>query len=141
MREFFNRAYRCNERIAVKQERIAQLRRLAESTTASLKQTPGAKGPSKLLENSVVRIVDLQAELEAEIQELVKCQREIGRAITELVADPTLQVILECRYLAFMRWEEIAVKLNYAYRWVLRLHSKALKEATKSHMETRYNTK
>ena len=135
-KEFLSRAYRTNERIAAKRERIRSWRDIAESITVELRQTPASgSGPSKLIETSACNIVDLQKELEGEIQELIHTQQEVGLAIYELVDDPTLKTVLELRYLNFTRWEEMAVRLNYAYRWVQRLHSRALytaKEAAKS---------
>lgn len=126
---FLNRAYRTNERITAKRERIESWRQLAESITAPINDMPsGGSGPSKLVETSVCNIVDLQNELKDEIWELVETQREIGFAIQELVDDPTHKTLLELRYLNYLKWEEIAVRLNITFRWTMTLHKRALKE-------------
>ena len=36
------------------------------------------------------------------------------------------QVVLKYRYLEHLQWEEIAVKMNYSYRGVTKIHDKAL---------------
>ena len=125
---FLNRGYRSNERIAAKRERIESWHQLAESITVELKQTPGGSGPSKIVENSVCNIVDLQREIEDEISELVDIQREIGLAINELVDDPTHKALLEMRYLNYLKWEEIAVRFDVTFRWTMTLHKRALEQ-------------
>lgn len=125
-KSFLNRGYRTNERLAAKRERVESWRRRAESITVELRRTPGGSGPSKIVENSVCNIADLQAEIEAEIRELIAVQREIQVAIDELAPDSNLKAVLELRYLNCYPWEEIAVKLNYSFRWALTLHGRAL---------------
>jgi len=146
---FLNRAYRLKEKMKVKTDRIESLREHAESITAELNLVSPGKAtshtPSKIVERGACNIMDLQSEyakeIQAEIQEYYDTQKEIETAIQELVRDTTLQLLLEHRYLNGHSWEEIAVQMRYAYRWVLRLHDKALetlqKEAIQSAMETR----
>lgn len=134
---FLNRGFKANERIAAKRERIETWRQRAESITAELKTDggTGGGGPSKLVETAVCNIVDLEKEIEEEIQALVEVEHEIGEAINELVFNPTYKALLEMRYLNHYKLEEIAVRLNYAFRWVQRLNSRAvaaLKEAAES---------
>lgn len=127
---FLSRSFRTNERIAAKQERIASWRQRAKSITAELKADAGTGGssPSKLLEMAVCNIVDLEREIKEEIQELIEIQREIGVAIEELILDSTYKVLLELRYLNHLKWEEIAVRLGFTFRWTMTMHKRALKE-------------
>lgn len=128
-RTFLSRAYRSHERIAAKRERIYSWRQIAEFITVQLRAEPsGGSGPSKIVENSVCNIIDLQREIEDEIRELVDVQREIGYAIHKLVVDPTHKTLLELRYLNYLKWEEIAVRLDVTFRWTMTLHKKALEE-------------
>ena len=52
---------------------------------------------------------------------------EIEQAIRS-VDDDALEEVLELRYLQYMKWEEIAQRMNYTERRVLQLHGKALQK-------------
>lgn len=126
-REFLNRGYRARERIQAKEERIESWRQIAESVTAALKPVATfSSTPSKKVEDCVCNIVDLQDEIQAEILELTQIEREIGLAISQVVEDPTLRALLEMRYLNYLKWEEIAVRLDITFRWTMTLHRRAL---------------
>ena len=139
---FLSRCYKVNERIAAKRERIQSWRDRAESTTVTLSHTGGLSGggyKQSLVANSAVCIITLEEEIEAEIQELVTIELEVGQAIKELLTDTRYISLLEMRYLNQLRMEEIAARLGYAFRWAQRLHGKALKnlkEAALSALET-----
>ena len=127
VKDFLNRGYRVKERIVAKQRRIEEWARLAEATTIELKPVVAFSSlPSKKVEEAACNIVDLQNEIRLEIEELAGVELEIGRAIKESPLDDTDRFILELRYLNYMKWEEIAVDLNYAYRWIMRRHKRAL---------------
>ena len=127
VKDFLNRGYRIKERIAAKERRIDEWRRRAESITAEIKPVASfSSTPSKKVEDAACAIADLQSEIRAEIYELAAVELEIGRLIKESGLDDTDQFMMELRYLNYMRWEEIAVALHYAYRWVMRRHKKAL---------------
>ena len=42
------------------------------------------------------------------------------------ISDNTEKLILKYRYIEFLTWEEIAVKLGFTFQWVHVLHKKAL---------------
>lgn len=79
------------------------------------------------MEITIAKIVDLQAEINKDIDELVDLKKDISKLI-KAVPDTELQTILEKRYLCFDSWEQISVDLNYEIRYVYKLHSKALYE-------------
>ena len=126
-REFLNRGYRARERIQAKEERIESWRQIAESVTAALKPVATfSSTPSNKVEDCVCNIVDLQDEIQAEILELTQIERDIGLASSQVVEDPTLRALLEMRYLNYLKWEEIAVRLDITFRWTMTLHRRAL---------------
>lgn len=128
-KEFLNRGYQSRIRIRAKKERIENWRRIAESITAAIKPVAAFSSmPSKKVEDCVCNIIELQEEIQEEIDGLVQVEREIGRAITKAVEDPTLRVLLEMRYLNYLKWEEIAVRLDVTFRWTMTLHRRALEE-------------
>lgn len=125
---YLNRNYRTEERIRTKKDRIERLIAIATSTSTELKQVVVYTGPSNKVEKCMIEAIDLEAEIREEIRSLVLIQHETAEAIKVLIEDITLREILEKRYLGGKRWEEIAVEMNYAYRWVQRLHARALKQ-------------
>lgn len=122
-----NRGYRAKERIAARQERIEEWRQIAESITANPENTSSGGGyPTSKTENCVVAIVTLQEEIKGEIMEIADFERQTSQIIKELVEDLNFKTVLELRYLNYLRWEEIAVRMNYTFRWTQELHRRAL---------------
>ena len=84
----------------------------------------------------ISKIVDLETEINTEIDKLVEKRKEI-ESVIRAVEDSTLRTLLEYRYINGKKWEEIALMMGYDYRWVLRLHGRALElvdeKAIKSH--------
>ena len=76
------------------------------------------------LENSVVKIVDLQIEINRDIDELVDIKNEARMLINEVKGIEG--TVLEMRYLECMKWEEIAYRLTYSIQHVYRLHGEGL---------------
>ncbi len=126
-KEFLNRGYRSRARIQAKRERIDSWQQIAESITAAIKPVAAFSSlPSKKVEDCACNIVDLQSEILDEINALTRAEAEIGRAIDQYVEDPTLKQVLELRYLNYLKWEEIAVRMNLTFRWTMTLHKRAL---------------
>jgi DNA-directed RNA polymerase specialized sigma subunit len=117
--------------IAAKRARIEEWRKIATDISVTLKEDGGA-GPSgykqSTVENAVCNIVDLENEIIAEIENLANIERIIAEAIRVLLTDDRHKVILEMRYVNHFKLEEIALRLNYAFRWVQRLNGQALVE-------------
>jgi len=127
-KEFLSRGRNIKALITAKQEHIDEWRKLSESTTVTLKSGGGSKIGYKqgLMENAVCNIIDLENEIFIEINELVELERDIREAINTLLTDTRHKAIFELRYIQHLKLEEIAVKLNYAFRWVQRLNGRAL---------------
>lgn len=127
LKEFLNQGYHAKARIRAKEERIENWRQIAESITAQIRpDSAGSSLPSKKVEDCACNIVDLQNEIKEEIAALVQAEREVGKFIREAPLDETDRFIMELRYLNYKKWEEIAVELNYAYRWIMRRHKRAI---------------
>lgn len=124
---WLSRNYKSEMRIKAKRDRIEHLYAVCNSTTQELKPVVVYTGPTNKVEKCVCEIVDLEHEILEEIAALKDIQRETAEAIKLLLDDTTLITLMEMRYLSDKRWEEIAVDMSYAFRWVQRLHAKALK--------------
>lgn len=122
-----NRGYRAKERIAARQKRIEDWRNIAESITANPENASSGGGyPTSKTENCVVAIMSLEEEIKDEIIEIADFERQTSQIVRELIEDLNYKTVLEYRYLSYLRWEEIAVKMNYTFRWTQELHRKAL---------------
>ena len=125
-------AYWINRQIIAKTERIARLRDLSERATSitTAARMGGTPHRSKL-EDAVCAIIDLENEIKADIERLIKSQKLVENII-EKVDDPCLKTLLELRFLSFLTWEEVAERMLYSYVHVVhRLRPKAFRAAEK----------
>lgn len=130
-KEYLSQAFYINQRINSKLEQIEDLKNLAAKVTAVISDLP--KSPTKNkngLSETVANIVDLEQEVSAEIEKLLKLKREITSVI-EQVPQSEHRILLEKRYLRCERWEKIAVELNHSIQHIYRIHSSALNSAGK----------
>ena len=126
-KEYLSQAYRLDKRIDSKIEQLKSLNLLATKCTSTLSDMPKSQSISNSrLEDTVVKIVDLQEEINRDIDSLVDLKRDIVRTIKS-VQNPEYQIILELRYLCFKTWEEIAVQMNCSIDNVFKIRKKALK--------------
>ena len=126
-KEYLSQAYRLDKRIDSKIEQIKSLNLLATKCTSTLSDMPKSQSISNSrLEDTVVKIVDLQEEINRDIDSLVDLKRDIVRTIKS-VQNPEYQIILELRYLCFKTWEEIAVQMNCSIDNVFKIRKNALK--------------
>ena len=78
------------------------------------------------LSGYVARLDDLISQLEHEREMAVKQYEEIHDQINTM-EDDVLRELLVRKYLLDQRWEKIAVAMDYEYRYILKLHGKALR--------------
>lgn len=128
----------------------AELRQLAklwdecmDNALAAIEETPYAAATQKLTgmphgsapksgskqEHAADRMLDgratqLQWMYYEKMNALIDEQMAIERAIDSL--EPTLRCLLRYKYIQGMTWEEICVEMDYSWRQIHRLHSKAL---------------
>lgn len=78
----------------------------------------------------ICKIVDFEIELKEYIKQLIDLKKEIMQTIDKL-DDADLIKLLYLRYFDFKTWEEIAITMNYSYRWILKLHGISLQKIEK----------
>ncbi len=126
-RNYLEQAYRIDQRINSKIEQVASLHSLATKANSTLTDMPGSPNRNiHRMEDIIVKIVDLENEINHDIDTLVDLKTEIMQVIKQ-VSDLELQTLLEQRYLNFRTWEQIAVDMGYNVRHLYRMHDKALK--------------
>ena len=81
------------------------------------------------MEATIVKIVDLENEINEDIDTLVDLKREIVGVI-KCIQNPEYQTLLELRYLCFYSWEKTAVEMEYDLRYMHKLHRKALEQCS-----------
>lgn len=78
----------------------------------------------------ICKIVDFEIELKEYIKQLIDLKKEIMQTIDKL-DEADLIKLLYLRYFDFKTWEEIAITMNYSYRWILKLHGISLQKIEK----------
>lgn len=84
----------------------------------------GTSNHSKV-EDYVIKMVDLEREIDAEVDALVDLRRE-AVALIALINDDRYRTILTMRYIDMAMWEFIGEAIHYNKRQAQRLHGKAL---------------
>lgn len=132
-REFLNQYLNAEKEIGIKLDQIARLRELSTKITQTLTPDKVKSNSDNQLESVVSKIVDMEREIGASIDQLERVRLQV-ESVIDSVPNANQRNVLRLRYINGMKWEQIAVKLNYDYRWVLRLHGMALnKIAIESH--------
>ena len=112
-------------RIRAISDHLAELRAIAERITPNYGGNGGSHQTGDKLGSAVAQIVDAENKVRTEIEQLFATEREIEQTINA-VEDERLRMILYHRYILGEKWEQIAVSLHLDYRWLLRLHGRAL---------------
>ncbi len=131
-KQYLAQAYYLDKRINSKIEQVASLRELASKATASIhaERVSGTSQRSPM-ENAVLKLIDLEYEINDDIDRLVDLKRELNAFISE-IDNQAYRIVLELRYLNGNTWEEVADVMGYDLRWIYRLHGKALAEAERA---------
>ena len=116
-KEYMEQARYLDMQINSKIEQIRNLNELANRNTSRMEET-------------VVKIIDLESEIDRDIDTLVNLKREIMRVVNR-IEPAEYRTILEMRYLQFKKWEQIALLRSTDLRWVYRMHGRALNEVQK----------
>lgn len=118
------------------EEELAEWRSKAEKMTRELSGMPSGSGGGDKVPACVEKIWELERKLSAKLSDAVEQRQAIERAI-ESLPDKKKQ-LMRYRYIDGMKWEKVAVEMNMEYRWVLRIHGRALQEICKLTMESHY---
>ncbi|WP_312059897.1 DUF1492 domain-containing protein [Anaerotignum sp.] len=138
IKEYLSQAHYIDQRINSKIEQVASLRNLTTKATATLTDMPGsASRSSHPMEDIIVKMIDFENEINADIDCLVDLNVEITSLIKR-VENPEHRALLELRYLCFKTWVQIAVEMEYDLRWIYRMHKKALTDAKTVMIKTRH---
>lgn len=127
-KDFLNRIRIADLMINAKVEQIGELRAKAEAIGAVRydkdKVQSSMSGDNVL--DCVAKIIELEKELDNDIDALVDMKRVALSRIQSMQSDVEKLILFE-RYFNGNTFEQIAVKCNYSWRQVHRIHGRALK--------------
>ena len=130
-KEYLSQAYWIDRRINSKIEQVASLRELSLKATSTLSDMPKGTRNIHSKENLIAKMIDLESEINADIDELVELKRTLVSVI-KAVENPEQQTILEQRYLCFKPWEQIAVNMGYSLHHLYKIHKLALEKCAET---------
>ena len=125
--EYLSQAFYLNQQIQSKLDQIECMRKLASCITPPpTDQEPVCHTRNvHAMEDTILKIYEMNQELDAQIDALVDKKIEISRVISR-VEDVEERLVLEKRHLVFMAWNDIAADMHCSVRTVLRIHARAL---------------
>ena len=125
-KEYLGQAYRIDQRINSKIEQVSALNNMATKATSTISDMPGSATRNiHRMEDVIVKIIDLQNEINADIDELVDFKAEV-MSVIKSIDNLEYQTLLELRYLCFKPWEQIAIEMGYSINNVFKMHRKAI---------------
>ena len=130
-KEYLRQLHRLELCIEQRQEELNRLRELIGSHAIDYGERVQTSPSADSIPNEVIRRAELEADISRKIERFLQLKHKIINEIQSL--DNAVYVkILYMRYVEYKSLDEIAEKMNYSYRQVLRLHGTALKEFRKN---------
>ena len=127
-KEFLSQAYWLDRRIDSKLSQIVALRNMVTKTNSVMNDSPFTHTRNvHSMQDTIAKIVDMEAEINADIDKLVDLKRLIMHTIKD-VGSPEYQTLLELRYLCFWNWEKISMNMHYSRSQLFNLLPCALEE-------------
>ena len=113
-------------------EELASLEALATKTTAVLgDERVQSSGSQQKMADCVAKIVDMKEQINKEIDDFINYKKEARCLLT--VCDADCISLLHKRYFQFKTWEQIAVEMDFTYKWTSGgLHQRALSQIQKA---------
>ena len=126
-KEYLEQVYRFHQRILSKEAELESYRDLSMSISGSgyernYNATRNTDPPYVKYSN---KIMDIEQEIKTDQAELGNLKYAVGLEIDRLES-VNERMVLRYRYLMFMTWGEVAKKLHYSKRWVIRIHDRAI---------------
>ena len=125
-KEYLSQAWYLDKRIKTKERQLDWLNAHAVYVSPKLSEVPKATSVHRSpVEEAVVRIMELETEINTGISQLMQLKKDIAESIRS-INSIECETLLEMRYLTFLSWDQIAAQLNYSTDYIYHLHRKAL---------------
>lgn len=134
-KEYLQQLQRLDTMINQKIKELGDLRLMSQSvggidySKERVQSSPSGDAP---FVKPVLRMIELEQEINAEIDRFVDAKHEIINQIQAL-QNPKHIDILYKHYVEFKRLEIVAVEMNFTYQYIVELHGTALKEFQLTH--------
>jgi hypothetical protein len=129
-KEYLQQAYKIDMKLKTKKMELEQLRLIPlkkESKSFTSGERKRNNSPHDPVADIYEKIEAYENEVNEEIKKLIITKNQISRRIGAM-PDDKLRLILQKRYLTYQIWDDIADDLGKDYRYIYRMHNKALKE-------------
>jgi hypothetical protein len=93
--------------------------------TLSLDKGSGGGGTQDKVAGIIAKMIDLESKINADIDRFADMKQE-ALALLDKMENPTYMTVLHRRYFLHETFERIAIDMNYSWRWVCKLHGRAL---------------
>ena len=90
-----------------------------------------SSGAQSKMANAVDKCVDMEAEIDRLVDELIDAKKEVIQTIEKLDS-PTEYNVLHMRYIQYLSLQEIADHYHRDYGWATTTHGRALKSVAKT---------
>lgn len=97
-------------------------------TTTRLDGLPHSKPQMSVPEKLAIEIAESEAKIEKLVEEMTVRAVELTNKIYETVANVTIAEVLTLRYVAGLKVEEIARRLNFTRSYIWKLHNRGLEQ-------------
>ncbi len=120
--------YYLKKNIRYLEDKLLELETKATKMSMSISDMPRS-GDSTDMADVVIEMVKVKIDTNEQLQKSYKLLAEIEKSIKTLPERE--QYLIRARYIEDKSWEQIAVDMNYSWRQIHNIHSKALKALIK----------
>lgn len=130
-KELLEKCRRIDERIKGKMSELHLAREQASRVTACYSEQPrGGSTNHSRVETGVIKIIELEHQINAEIDALIE-HRKLATRIIGLIDNDRYRDLLTWRYFSLWNWDRIAEAFGCDRLQVWRIHGRALLEANR----------
>lgn len=128
VKEFLKQPERLDLRIKNKLIEKQQWKEIALGITANMdgERVQSSSGAKSKMADAVIKCVDMEAEIDSLIDELIDTKKKVIQTIEQLDS-ATEYNVLHMRYIQYLSLQEIADHYNRDYGWATTTHGRALK--------------
>ena len=125
-KEYLSQAYRIEQRIKRKRERLMSIRECSTDVSVSYSDMPhGGTANVHQMEDAILKAVQLENEIHEDTILLADVREDIRKLIGQ-VHNERYREVLEKRYLCCLSWGQITDELHCSMACVLKRHREAL---------------
>ena len=121
-KEWLGRARKLRLRLSTLEDSKQRAYARAVSSTAGMSERVSGGEPG----DKLAAYAEVSLAADRQIEKLEQVRAEILHVIGQ-VEDNTLATLLTEYYVNDKTWEEVAVQMQYSWRWTMKLHGKALR--------------